>query len=271
MPACWFLDQPAPMTRTVEDCAHVLAAIAGHDPMDATTSRRPVPDYPAQIGRDLRGVRVGLIRELHEHPDVHADVKAAIDVAVETMRGLGAEVREISIPLISLAGAMLIATGDTEGAGACDALLRESAGELDAASRTRLLAAALVPFNVYNRAMKARVLLRRQFIEAFERVDVLLCPTSPSPAPTHAALTAPFAAGDDVRSRFFFRRAYTGAYSLAALPAISVPCGFTAERLPIGLQIGARPFAEGMLFRVAHAYEQATSWHLQRPPDAATA
>jgi len=116
--------------------------------------------------------------------------------------------------------------------------------------------------------MKARVVLRDQFMEALREVDVLVSPTSPYPAPKHAVLTAPFVGSSDVRARFFSRRSYTGSYSLAALPAISVPGGFTSERLPIGLQIGGRPFAEETLFRVAHAYEQATNWHMQRAPAA---
>jgi aspartyl-tRNA(Asn)/glutamyl-tRNA(Gln) amidotransferase subunit A len=259
------------MTKTVEDCALVLGVIAGYDPMDPTTSRRPVPDYSASLKRGIHGTRVGLIRELHDHPDVHADVKRAVETAVETMRGLGAEVREISIPLIGIAGALYIAIGDTEGAGTCDELLRNCPGDLDPASRTRLQAASLLPFKVYNRAMKARVLLRRQFMEALSQVDVLLCATSPYPAPKHVELTAPFADSDDLRTRFFFRRSYTGSYSLAALPAISVPCGFTTNGLPIGVQIGARPFAEETLLRVAYAYERATHWHRQRAPAALAA
>jgi aspartyl-tRNA(Asn)/glutamyl-tRNA(Gln) amidotransferase subunit A len=213
-------------------------------------------------------MRVGLIKELHEQPDVHPDVKQAIESALGTLRGLGVEVKEISIPLIGLAGAIYVAIGDTESAGACDELLRNQPGDLDPASRTRLQAAALLPFKLYNRAMKARVLLRRQFMTAFDDVDALVSPTSPYPPPKHAALTAPFAGSEDVRARFFYRRSYTGSYALAALPAISVPCGFTSDRLPIGLQLGGRPFSEETLLQLAHAYEQATDWHKQRAPAA---
>lgn len=269
MPGCWFLDQAAPMGKTVEDAALVLGAIAGHDPKDPDTSRRPVPAYTAGLRRDLKGVRVGLIRELVGHTDIHPEVKAAVLAAAEVMRGLGAEVREVSIPLIDVAGAIFVAICDTEAAGANDALLRERPGDLDPASHSRLLSASLVPFKVYNRALKARVLLRRQFLEALAQVDVLLCPTSPYPAPKHTALTAPFSGADDVRARFFFRRAYTGSYSLVAMPAISVPCGFTGERIPIGLEIGAAPFQEAKLLGIAHAYEQATRWYEQRAPFAA--
>jgi Asp-tRNA(Asn)/Glu-tRNA(Gln) amidotransferase A subunit family amidase len=267
-PMCWFMDAAAPMSKTVEDCALVLGAIAGYDPHDPFTSRRPVPDYTVQLSQPLRGIRVGIIRELHEHNDMHPEVRAAIDKALTVLREQGAEVQEVSIPLIAVAGAIFVGIADTEGAGARDDLLRTHAAELDAATRTRLQAAALVPAKLYNRAMKARVVLRQQFMAALNQVDILVSATAPQPPPKHTALTAPFVGADDVRARFFFRRAYTGCYALTALPAISVPGGFTADNLPIGLQLGARPFAEGLLLRVAHAYEQATPWHTRRAPAA---
>ena len=265
---CWFMDAAAPMTKTVEDCAIVLGVIAGHDENDPYTSRRPVPDYTASLERGIKGLRVGLIRELHQSQDMHPEVRQAIEASLDTLRGLGAEVREVSIPLVELAGAIFVGVADTEGAGARDEILRTRADELDQASRTRLLSASLVPFKVYNRAAKARVLLRRQFMEALNDVDVLVSPTSPYPAPLHTALTARFESAEDVRRRFFFRRAYTGCYSLTALPAISIPGGFTSDGLPIGLQLGARPFAEETLFQAANAYEQATTWHTHIAPAA---
>ncbi len=265
---CWFMDAAAPMTKTVEDCAIVLGVIAGYDERDPYTSARPVPDYAAALGKGIQGLRVGVIRELHHSPDMHPEVRAAVESSLDTLRGLGAEVREVSIPLAELAGAIFVGVADTEGAGARDEILRTRADELDQASRTRLLSASLVPFKVYNRATKARVLLRRQFMAALNDVDVLVSPTAPYPAPLHTALTARFESAEDVRARFFFRRAYTGCYSLTALPAISIPGGFTSDGLPIGLQLGARPFAEGTLFRAAHAYEQATDWHTRIAPAA---
>lgn len=265
-PMCWFTDAAAPMTKTVEDCALVLGAIAGYDPKDPTTSRQPVPDYTELLGQSIQGVRVAVIRELFEHEDMHPEVKQAIGDALQVFRDLGADVREVSIPLIPHAGAIFVGAGDTEGAGARADILRTRADELDPASRTRLQSAALVPTKVYNRAMKARVILRQQFMAALECADVLVSAMSPFPPPLHTALTAPFAGTDDVRSRFFFRRSYSASYALAALPAISIPGGFTSDGLPIGLQLGARPFAEAALLQAAHAYEQATSWHQRRAP-----
>ena len=265
-PMCWFMDAASPMTKTVEDCALVLGAIAGYDPRDPTTSRRPVPEYRGMLGGDIRGMRVGRMVELCDAADMHADVRRATDDALEVLAGLGAEVVDVSLPLTEIAGAIFVGIADTEGAGARDGLMRRSPELLDRASRTRLQSAALVPAKVQNRAMKARVLLRRQFEEAFRQVDVLVSPTAPYPAPRHDALTAPFESAEDVRQRFFFRRSYTGCYPLAGMPAVSIPGGFTADGLPIGLQIGAGPFAEGTLLRAAHAYQEATDWHTRRAP-----
>ncbi len=263
---CWFMDAAAPMTKTVEDCAVMLGVIAGYDEKDPYTSRKPVPDYTAKMRNGVKGLRVGLIKELHQTPDMHPDVRSAIEASLDTFRELGAEVKEVSIPLAELAGAIFVGIADTEGAGARDEILRNQPGDLDQASRTRLQSAALVPAKVYNRAAKARVLLRRQVMEVLGDIDILVSPTSPYPAPKHTDLTAKFENAEDVRNRFFFRRAYTGIYSLTALPAISIPGGFTADGLPIGLQLGAAPFAEETLFRAAYSYEQATTWHTRIAP-----
>ncbi len=267
-PFCWFFDAAAPMSKTVEDCALVLGAVAGYDPKDPYTSRRPVPDFTSHLSDGVKGLRVGLIRELHNHDDIDPDVKRAIESALEVFRGLGAEVREVSIPLISMAGAIFVGISDTEGAGTHDEILRSRHMDLDPASRTRLQAAALVPTKIYNRAMKARVLLRRQFMEALGQVDVLASATYPFPPPKHTSLTATFENTEQVRARFFFRRSYTSPYALTSLPAISIPGGFSSGGLPIGVQLGARPFAEETLLRAAHSYEQATPWHTMRPPEA---
>ncbi len=265
-PMCWFMDAASPMTKTVEDCALVLGAVAGYDPLDPTTSRRPVPDYRGMLDGDIRGMRVGRMTELCDAPDMHADVRRATDAALETLAGLGAEVVDVSLPLTEIAGAIFVGIADTEGAGARDGLMRRAPELLDRASRTRLQSAALVPAKVQNRAMKARVLLRRQFEEAFHQVDVLVSPTAPYPAPRHDALTAPFQSADDVRQRFFFRRSYTGCYPLAGMPAVSIPGGFTDDGLPIGLQLGGGPFAEATILRAAYAYQEATDWHTRRAP-----
>ena len=267
---CWFMDTAAPMTKTVEDCAKVLGAIAGYDAKDPYSSRKLVPDYTQELNQGVAGLRIAVIRELYNHNDMDPDVRSSIEKSLNVFRELGAEIKEVSIPLVELAGAIFVGIADTEGAGARDEILRNRPFDLDPASRTRLQSAALVPHKIYNRAAKARVLLRRQFMEALKETDVLVSPTSPYPAPLHTSLTARFDSAEDVRNRFFFRRAYTGCYALTALPAISIPGGFTKNNLPIGLQLGASPFSEGLLLRVAYSYEQATSWHAKLAPFALT-
>ena len=110
---CWFMDAAAPMTKTVEDCAVMLGVIAGYDEKDPYTSRKPVPDYTARMRDGVRGLRVGLIKELHQTQDRHPDVRSAIEAGLDTFRGLGAEVREVSIPLTELAGAIFVGIADT--------------------------------------------------------------------------------------------------------------------------------------------------------------
>ena len=109
---------------------------------------------------------------------------------------------------------------------------------------------------------------RQQVMNALERTDILVSATMPYPPPKHTAVTASFTGAEDVRARFFFRRSYTGCYALTALPAISIPGGFTADNLPIGVQLAARPFAEATLLQAAYAYEQETPWHTRRAPAA---
>ena len=267
-PMCWFMDTVAPVSKTVGDCALILSAIAGYDDKDPYTSRRPVPDYSAQLQSGIVGLRLGVISEFQENEQLHPEVRQATTDALEVFRSLGAEVREVSIPLAPVAGAIFVGIADTEAASALDQVLRERAQELDPGTRTRLQSAALVPHMVYNRAMKARALLRSQFLDALSKVDVLVSATYPYPPPLYRDVGAPFRATGDVQSRFFFRRAYTACYALAAMPAISLPGGFMANDLPIGIQLGTRPFGEELLLRVAYAYEHATPWHRMRAPAA---
>lgn len=262
---CWHMDTPAPMTRTVEDCALVLGAIAGADPRDPFTSRRPVPDYTAGLRDPVRGIRIGIITELDESDLLDPEVRSVLAEAVETLRGLGVDVREISIPLALMAGPIFVGIGDTEAASVWDEALRTRPELLDSATRTRLQAAALLPASLYQRALKARRLLREQMLAALEEVDLLLSATACFQPPLYGQDTAIFASSEDVRRRMHGRRSYVTGYPLAALPAISVPCGFTSAGLPVGMQLGGRAFDEETLLRVAYAYEQATPWHTRRP------
>jgi aspartyl-tRNA(Asn)/glutamyl-tRNA(Gln) amidotransferase subunit A len=265
-PLCWSMDAPGPLGRTVADVALLLGAIAGHDPHDPTTSRRAVPDYAAALGGDLHGVRIGVVRELTQSADTDGEVGAAVTAAAATLEGLGAVVGEVSLPLIGLSGAVFMALADADGAGVHAAWLRTRSAEYDRATRRRLITASVIPAALNQQAQRARVLIRNQILDALSRVDVLLSPTSPTPAPLIASTATPIASKRDATHRLFTRRSYTTPAALAGTPALSVPCGFSRAGLPIGLQLTARPFDEATVLRVGHAYEHATPWHDRLPP-----
>lgn len=259
---CWSMDQAGPMAWTVEDTAIVFEAIGGHDPNDAHTSRQPVPRF--QPRDSLKGTRVGVVRESLENPLLDAEVRAAVEKAMEALREAGAEIREVSMPLYPSAGVISATITDAEGAYVHRHLLRTRASEYDVASRRRLLAASLIPARLYQKAQKLRVLVRRQVLSALEEADVLVTPTQPSPAPPLERETG-LNSKDDVLKKFYGPRGGTGPFNLAAVPAMSVPCGFSRSGLPIGMQLVGRPFGELTLFQVGHAYQQRTDWHTQRP------
>jgi aspartyl-tRNA(Asn)/glutamyl-tRNA(Gln) amidotransferase subunit A len=268
-PLAWSLDAAGPLSRSVRDSALVLSLIAGRDDRDPTTSRRPVPDYAGGLAAGVAGLRLGVVRELTAGPETQAEVRAAVEGAAARLRGLGASVDEVSLPLLPLAGAVFMALADSEGAGLHSRWLRERPGDYDAGTRRRLAAAALLPAALYHQAQRARVLIRRQVLAALDRHDALLAPMAHTAAPPIAAGQAPITGKADVGPRFFTRRSYASPASLAGTPALAVPCGFTATGLPIALQVIGRPFDEATILRLAHAYEQATDWHRRQPPVAA--
>jgi aspartyl-tRNA(Asn)/glutamyl-tRNA(Gln) amidotransferase subunit A len=275
------LDQIGPLTKSVADTALMLRVLAGHDQNDSTSVPESVPDYTAALGRGVKGLRIGLPKEyLIEGMD--REVEAAVRAAIQRLQGLGAEVVEISLPHTDYAVAVyyLIATaeasanlarfdgvrygarvtgedvidmyGNTRGAGFGPEVKRRiilgtyalSAGYYDA---------------YYLRAQKVRTLIRQDFEKAFEECDVVVTPTSPEVA---------FRIGEktDDPLKMYLSDIFTISVNLAGICGVSLPCGFTKHpRLPIGLQVLGKPFDEETVLRVAHAYEQATEWHKQRP------
>jgi aspartyl-tRNA(Asn)/glutamyl-tRNA(Gln) amidotransferase subunit A len=262
----WSLDAPGPLGRTVEDCALVLGLIAGHDPRDPLTTRRSTPDYRAALTGDVRGVRVGVIRELTVGDDTHPEMRDGVLAATKVLAGLGAAVEEVSLPLLPRAGAAFMAICDSEGAARHLQTLRARPNDYDEGTRRRLLTAALLPAGLVNKAQQARAAIRGQIFEALRRHDVLVAPTSPRPAPTIANYTAPITSKAQAITHFFTRRSFPTPASLAGTPALAVPCGFSAAGLPLSLQIIGRRFEDATVLRVGHAYEQATEWHRRRPP-----
>ena len=262
----WSLDAPGPLGRSVEDCALVLGVIAGHDPADPLTTRRSPPDYRAALPGDVRGLRAGVVRELTSGAETDGEVRDAVLAAVAVLAGLGVVAEEVSLPLVPSAGAAFMAICDSEGAARHLGWLRTRPGDYDQGTRRRLLAAGLIPATLVQKAQQARALVRAQVLQALERFDVLVAPTSHRPAPAIAAFTAPITSKAEAAARFFTRRSFTTPASLAGTPALAVPCGFSASGLPLSLQIIGRRFDDATVLRVGHAYEQATDWHRRRPP-----
>src|SRR5216683_2802565 len=265
MTGVWSMDTVGPLARSVEDCALTLEAIAGHDPKDPYTWNVPVPPYPQALDGNIHGIRVGVVREQLDTDLVQPEVREAVRRAIAVLRELGATVQDVSLPLSAHAGA--ISGGlRVEAPMRYRALLQSRLQEIGHDNRIGYLTGALLPAQAYYKAQKLRVVLRQQVLQALEQVDVLVQPT----AGLVAQQVEPDPIIDSKTKTNRLSWLLTTTYSLANVPALSLPCGVHALQggtaLPIGLQIAGKPFAEVTVFKVAHAYEQQTPWHHQRPP-----
>ncbi|HZA23381.1 MAG TPA: amidase, partial [Dehalococcoidia bacterium] len=253
-----------PLTRTVGDCALLMNLIAGYDPNDFLSAHLPVPDYTAVLDRDVNGMRMAVVKEMLEAEHLHPEVKARVEEATRRFEALGATVEEISVPLVTLSNVISSMTGSDRTALQWTYLMQRPQ-DYDMATRRFSLLPALVPASLYQRVLQLRSLLRDQVLDACGRYDVLITPCQPTPPPliedTRQPLQSREAATADLR-----RFSFSNAAAIAGVPAISVPCGFTEDNLPVGLQIMARRFDEEAVFRAAYAYEQDTPWHTMRPP-----
>jgi len=275
------LDQIGPITRTARDAAIALGVIAGADPADSTASHEAVPDYAAGLTGETRGLRIGVPSRLLE-TGVDADILHAVRTAIDTLRERGAVVVDIELPHAKYAIPVyyLVATAEaSSNLARYDGVrygLRDAQTELGAMySRTRergfgaevkrriMLGTYVLSAGYYDayylKAQRVRTLILRDYAQAFERVDVIAMPTSPIP---------PFKLGERVSDplQMYLADIFTVSANLAGLPAVSVPCGFTTDRLPIGLQLTGRAFDEGTILRTADAYERDSEWWKQAPP-----
>jgi aspartyl-tRNA(Asn)/glutamyl-tRNA(Gln) amidotransferase subunit A len=251
----WTLDHTGPMARSVEDCAYLLQALAGHDPLDPASSRTPVADYVGGLGQPVRGLRIGVPRDFF-FDGADAEVVRAFDDAMTAIRGLGAHVRDVTIPSIWDAPSFMVIMA-SEAFAYHERDLRERPELYGDLLRERLLSGALYTGAEYVQAMRVRERLRHEMLDVLREVDVLATPTSPRPAPTFAAMWDP---------SLGFPRSNTPPFNLSGLPALALPCGFSSAGLPLSLQLAGRPFDEATVLRVGHAYQQATDWHRRRPP-----
>ena len=253
----WTLDHTGPMARTVEDCAYILGTLAGHDPGDPASSRAPVGDYLGGLGQGIRGLRVGVPRAYFLE-GVQPEVATAFERALGTLRELGASVADVGIPSIWAAPSYM-AIMLSEAFAYHERDLRERLNLYGEGLRDKLLAGGLFSGREYVQAQRLRARLQGEMRETLRRLDVLATPTMPSPA-------LPFSVVQDPDLPYPFPKSNTSPFNMAGLPALALPCGFSATGLPLSLQLVGRPFDEATVLRAGHAYEQATEWHRRRPP-----
>ncbi|MFZ0051076.1 MAG: Asp-tRNA(Asn)/Glu-tRNA(Gln) amidotransferase subunit GatA [Desulfobaccales bacterium] len=275
------LDQIGPITKEVKDAALLMAVIAGRDPQDSTSVPQAVPDYAAALGQDLQGLKIGVPRE-YFGPGLDPEVEAAIRSALGTMGGLGAEILEVSLPHTEYAVAAyyLVAVAEassnlarydgvkygfrTEGRNLMETYLNTRTEGFGAEVRRRIMLGTYILSAgyydaYYKKGTQARALIRGDFEAAFRQCDLIACPVSPTPA---------FRLGEKLADplTMYLSDIFTISANLAGIPGISVPCGFSSQGLPIGLQLLGPPFAESEIFRAAYAFEQATDFHCRKPP-----
>jgi aspartyl-tRNA(Asn)/glutamyl-tRNA(Gln) amidotransferase subunit A len=276
------LDQIGPFTKNVSDAATMLGVLSGVDPRDSTSVPQPVPNYVAALDGKIRGLKIGLPKE-YMIGGLDAEVKTAVDAAVKKFQELGAEIMEISLPHTDYAVATyyIIATAEAsanlarfdgirygarvEGNDPLELYSRTRGAGFGPEVKRRIILGTYVLSSGYHdayylRAQKVRTLIRNDFLKAFEKVDAIVTPTTP---------TAAFKIGEksDNPLQMYLSDIFTISCNLAGICGISVPCGFTKNpKLPIGLQLLGKPFGEETLLKIAHAYEQSTDWHKEKPP-----
>jgi len=276
------LDQVGPITRTVADAAALLQVIAAHDPQDATSAPVPAADYLAPLESGVQGLKLGLPREYFVS-GMDPEVEAAVRSAAAELKAMGAQIEEISLPHTkhALAAYYLIAPAEASsnlarydgirfglraaGAkGLADVYFDSRAQGFGPEVKRRIMlgtyALSAGYYDAYYaKAQKVRTLIRRDFTEAFSRVDAILCATAPTPAfPLGAKVNDPLA--------MYLNDVLTLPTNLAGLPGLSVPCGFTKAKLPVGLQILGKPFDEATVLRIGRTYERAHDHFQKRPP-----
>ncbi len=273
------LDQIGPFSNCVEDTAILLGAIAGHDPQDSTSLKVEIPDYTQFLKPDLKGKKIGVIQETFGD-GLDLEVGAAVQTAIQQLEALGAEIQEISCPRFryGIAAYYIIAPSEAsanlarydgvkygtriEGDNLIEMYTRTRAEGFGAEVKRRIMigtyALSAGYYDAYYlKAQKVRTLIKQDFEHAFEQVDALVCPTAPSTAFKAGAKSDPLS--------MYLVDLMTIPVNLAGLPAMSVPCGFDSEGMPIGLQIIGGVLREDTVLQVGYAYEQATEWHQRSP------
>jgi aspartyl-tRNA(Asn)/glutamyl-tRNA(Gln) amidotransferase subunit A len=275
------LDQIGPFTKDVRDTATILTAISGQDPLDSTSVPEPVPDYAQALDGNIKGLKLGIAKE-YMIGGLDPEVGAIVQKAIDQLQKLGAELVEVSLPHTEYAAATyyIIAPAEAsanlarfdgirygarvEGTDPTELYSKTRGAGFGAEVKRRIILGTYVLSSgyydaYYLRAQKVRTLIRNDFIKAFEKVDAIVTPTTPT-----AAFKAGEKSGDPLQ--MYLSDIFTISCNLAGICGISVPCGFTASpKLPVGLQLLGKPFGESTILKLAHAYEQATDWRKERP------
>ncbi len=275
------LDQIGPFATTAKDCALLLKVISGHDDRDSTSVELPVPDYVAKLGKDLKGLRIGLPKE-YFISGMDKEIEKAVRDAVKVLEGLGATVKQISLPHTEYCLAVYYILAPSEASSnlsrfdgvrygfsapgttnLLESYEKSRGGGFGPEVKRRIMLGTYALSSgyydaYYAKAQKVRTLIKRDFDNAFKEVDVIATPTSPSPA---------FKPGEKVSDplQMYLSDIFTISCNLAGLPGLSLPCGFTSKKLPIGLQLLGKPFDEETMLAAAHQYEQKTSWNQEAP------
>ena len=273
-------DQIGPITKNVKDAAILLNAIAGHDPNDSTSADVAVPDFTAAVGQDISGMKIGIPKEYFIE-GIDSEVEASVREAIGKLESLGAEPVEISLPHTGYAVAAyyILATSEAssnlarydgvkygqrvQGEDLIDMYMRTREEGFGAEVKRRILLGTYALSSgyydaYYKKAQQVRTLINRDFENAFASVDAIVTPTTPTPA---------FKAGEKTEDplQMYLTDIFTISVNLAGVPGISIPCGFTSDNLPVGLQIIGKHFDEETVLKTAYAYEQATDWHKGKP------
>ena len=261
-PLSWTMDTVGPMTRTVEDSALILNVLAGFDPQDPGSANVPSENFASDLGGGIEGVKIAVPQE-YFYDIIDDEISKAVQATQEVFIGLGATVEPIKIPALehslAISGTIMLA----EAASVHDFNLREKPSEIGDDVRLRLTQGALTSASDYIKAQRARTEFNQQIKEALNKFDVLLSPTVPVGAPKINEQT--ITVGNLHQPTLSLMPRLTRPHNICGIPTISIPCGFTQQKTPIGIQIGGRAFDEKLVLRVAHAYESATDWGQSKP------
>lgn len=263
VPLSYSLDNASVFTRRAKDAGIMLEAISGYDPSDEYSASLPVPDMRAKVGIEIAGMRVGVVRGFTVE-NIDPDVVKVMTDAIEVLQTLGTDIEEVSLPFVGQCVALQTAIMLPEAAAVHYRAVRESPENFGETALMRLDLGSVVPATDYIHAQQVRKLIRDEFRQMFETFDAVVGPVNPARAGKAGTWTAEID-GEIIDLRQVGPE-YTGIYNLAGNPAIVVPAGFSGEGTPIGFQIAGRWFDEATILQIAHAFEQATDWHRQRPP-----